>query len=147
MIIPIVLNHSFVLANTHQVIVDDVNTGKRTTKFHLRLAERQVQGKLIYFIFCVDCCCRWRFVVIGGRENITNLFVFFETFELVAMYNSKLQIPPLPFSSSTQKNLPLNLSHTLSSSPSSSYRYHQFCDTMINDNNNKIKNQNTHDML
>ena len=64
MIIPIVLIHSFVLANTHQVIVDDVNTGKRTTKFHLRLAERQVQGKLIYFIFCVDA-------VVGGVLSLS----------------------------------------------------------------------------
>ena len=64
MIIPIVLNHLFVLANTHQVIVDDVNTGKRTTKFHLRLAERQVQGKLIYFIFCVDA-------VVGGVLSLS----------------------------------------------------------------------------
>ena len=120
MTIPIVLIHSFVLANTHQVIVDDVNTGKRTTKFHLRLAERQVQGKLIYFIFCVDA-------VVGGVLSLSMggriLRIYTYSSRLL---NSSLCIIqnykslPLPFSSSTQKNLPLNLSHTLSSSPSSS---------------------------
>ena len=67
----------------------------------LRNAKSKVS--LFYFYFLRRCCCRWRFVVIGGRENITNLYVFFKTFELVAMYNSKLQIPPLPYASSTQK--------------------------------------------